>query len=127
MEYWQAKKYLTRFDEILHQMANKMLNPKITNNITLNFIICMVPHHQAAIYMCENLLKYTNYEPLIQIANGIISMQTKGIEQMREIALTTKGYENSKLDVVTYMEKYFQITKNMLNRMENSKRIMQKV
>ena len=51
-------------------------------------------------------------------------MQTKGIEQMREIALTTKGYENSKLDVATYMEKYFQITKNMLNRMENSKRIM---
>ena len=55
----RARRYLYRFDQILDEMAEKMLNPNIVNNITLNFIECMIPHHQAAIYMSENLLRYT--------------------------------------------------------------------
>ena len=123
-DYIKVKNYLTRFDEILNQMANKMLNSKVTDNITLNFIVCMIPHHQAAIYMCENLLKYTTYKPLQDIAKNIITMQQRGIQQMKQIASTTRGYENSRLDVKNYMNKYLEITKNMINRMKNSKRIM---
>lgn len=114
--------YLTRFDEILCEMANKMLSQPITNSITVNFITCMIPHHQAAIYMCENLLKYTNYQPLIQIANNIIKTQTEGIEQMKRILETTQGYINSNQDVCSYMNEYLRITKNMITRMKNSSR-----
>ncbi len=123
-DYLQVKNYLARFDEILNEMATKMLNPSLTNNITLDFIVCMVPHHQAAIYMSQNLLKYTNFEPLQNIANGIIKMQQRGIKQMEEIARTTKGYDNSKYDVNIYLQRYFEITNNMLARMQNSRRMM---
>ena len=123
-DYLQVKNYLARFDEILNEMATKMLNPSLTNNITLDFIVCMVPHHQAAIYMSQNLLKYTNFEPLQNIANGIIEMQQRGIKQMEEIARTTKGYDNSKYDVNIYLQRYFEITNNMLERMKNSRRMM---
>lgn len=118
----EVKKYLTRFGQILCDMANKMLSQNITNSITINFIECMIPHHQAAIYMCENLLKYTNYEPLQQIAQDIIKTQTRGIEQMKEIFKTTQGYINSKEDVKCYMNEYLLITKNMINRMKKSPR-----
>lgn len=117
-----SKKYLSRFDEILCEMANKMLSPQITNNITINFIECMIPHHQAAIYMCENLLQFTYYQPLQEIAKNIIKMQTTGIEQMKEIARTTSGFSNSQRNVDCYMTKYFSITENMINRMKNSPR-----
>ena len=80
----------------------------------------MIPHHQAAIYMCENLLKYTKYQPLQMIANKIIRMQTKGIEQMKEIFRTTYGYENFRKDVEDYTEKYLTITKKMIEKMTNS-------
>ena len=60
-----AQNYLNRFDEILFDMSNKMLNPDLGNSVTINFIRCMIPHHEAAIYMCENLLKYTHFLPLI--------------------------------------------------------------
>lgn len=123
-DYIKVRNYLTRFDEILKQMANKMLNSNVTDNITLDFIVCMIPHHQAAIYMCENLLKYTTYRPLQDIARNIITMQQKGIEQMKKIAYTTCGYENIDIDVKNYMHRYLEITKNMINRMKNSKRIM---
>ena len=118
----RANQYLNEFDRILCQMAEKMLNANITNNITLDFIHCMIPHHQAAIYMSENLLQYTTYPPLQKIAKGIIAMQTRGIEQMEEIARTTPRVYNSMADVRSYMEKYLKITHNMIEKMEHSPR-----
>lgn len=118
----RARRYLERFDQILCEMANKMLSANFTNNITLNFIECMIPHHMAAICMCENLLNFTNYEPLQRIANDIIRTQTRGIEQMSEIARTTCGYNNSECDVNRYIRRYFAITRNMICRMRNSPR-----
>ena len=120
--YIEVKKYLNRFNQILSEMSNKMLNANITNSITINFIESMIPHHQAAIYMCENLLEYTDYPPLQEIARRIINMQTRGIEQMREIGMTTYGYINSRRDVKYYEKKFFCITKRMICRMKNSLR-----
>ena len=117
-----AQRYIYRFEQILDEMATKMLSQKVTNSITINFIECMVPHHQAAIYMSENLLNYTRYEPLQKIAKDIIQMQTKGIEQMREIAKTTYGFNNTSKDVNSYIEKYLEITNNMIEKMRNSPR-----
>ena len=117
-----VNEYLKRFDEILRQMANKMLSQRVTYNITLDFIHCMVPHHGAAIYMGENLLRFTDYEPLIKIAKGIITMQTKGIEQMEEIARTTPCMYNCKSDVNNYITEYFRITRKMIQKMQNSPR-----
>ena len=117
-----ARKYLFRFDEILDEMADKMLSQNFINNITIDFIVCMIPHHQAAIYMCENLLKFTRYEPLQRICENIIQMQTKGIEQMEEIKNTIYGFNNIAKDVETYEEKYLSITKNMITKMKNSPR-----
>lgn len=118
----RAKKYLFRFDEILKQMAEKMLSQEISDSITINFIECMIPHHQAAIYMSENLLEYTSYQPLQEIAKNIIKMQTEGIEQMKEIARTTYGFQNLPQDINCYQEKYLEITKNMIERMKNAPR-----
>lgn len=113
-------KYVRKFEEILCQMANKMTTRTSVSDITLDFIECMIPHHQAAIYMCENLLKYTECEPLKKIACNIIETQTQGIKQMQEIAKTTCGFVNSQKDVNCYISKYFAITRNMIGRMRNS-------
>ncbi len=116
--------YLSRFNQILCVMANRMLSANMTDNITLNFIRTMIPHHEAAIYMSENLLRYTKYEPLQEVAKDIIRMQTEGIQQMREIARTTPNFKNESIDVKEYIEQYVCITKNMILRMKNSKRSM---
>lgn len=115
-----VNKYLWRFNEILNEMSEKMLTPEIKNNITMDFIQCMVPHHQSAIYMCENLLNFTRYQPLIEISNNIIKTQKSGIDEMLEIARTTYGYTNPQISVQSYLEKYFSITKNMIQKMKNS-------
>lgn len=116
----RVKNYLIRFDEILNTMECKMLLKPNCDNITIYFINCMIPHHQAAIYMCENLLNYTEYEPLIKIANNIITTQEAGIKEMREIRCTTQGYESCQEDMKKYMAKYLEIVKNMINNMRNA-------
>ena len=118
----RARKYLYRFDEILNQMAEKMLSQEITNSITINFIKCMIPHHQAAVYMSENLLQYTNYKPLQEMAKNIIKTQTKGIIEIEEIQKNTYGFQNMPQEVNCYNEKYFEITKNMIERLKKAPR-----
>lgn len=125
MEYqsmFEVKEYLKGFDKILCEMSNKMLCFNTTSNITINFIECMIPHHEAAICMSENLLTYTNYKPLYEIANNIIKMQTNGIAQMREIVRTTLTRANMPNHLASYENNYLEITKNMIKRMENSPR-----
>lgn len=119
-----TRNYLRRFDEILSQMSNEMFTKNIVNNITLDFIECMIPHHRAAIYMSENLLKYPTYYSLEEVAKNIIQMQTREIKQMEEIANTTYNYESTREDVSGYIKRYLEIVKNMVYKMKNSPRCL---
>lgn len=116
----RVKKYLERFEEILCAMEYKMWYAKVNENITKYFIECMIPHHQAAIYMCENLLQYTHFEPLIAIANSIIKEQSTGICQMSDIYNTTNNCCNFEENVNSYTKKYCEIVKAMVYKMKNS-------
>ncbi len=120
----EVKKYLKEYDQILYEMQNKMYTSKVTNNITLDFIRCMTAHHKAAIEMCENLLKYTNYYPLMEVANNITATQEHGIIQMKKVASMAKEYRNHPMEVNDYMRGYLNITGNMIYKMDNSLRSM---
>lgn len=122
---WQhVIQYLNRFNEILWEMTTKMLTAPTTDDITINFIKTMIPHHQAAIYMCENLLNYTTYSPLQDIAKRIIRLQTHGIEKMENIAQETTNYKNTWVDTNDYINKFKQITNKMVQKMKNSPKTM---
>lgn len=113
------RKYLCKFNQIVNEMQTKMLCRNSVSDITLDFIECMTPHHQAAIAMCENLLQFTQCESLKKIACDIIEAQTQGIKQMQEIAKTTCGFVNSQNDVNCYIARYLSITRNMICKMRN--------
>lgn len=49
----------------------------------LRFIDAMIPHHQGAIDMAEDLKQNTQRPELLKLANDIIAAQTAEIEQMR--------------------------------------------
>ncbi len=114
------ERYIRRFQEILNQMENKMLCRSSLDDVTIDFCECMIPHHQAAIYMCQNLLQYTQNENLKEICNNIIETQTEGIRRMEEIKNSTCGFVNTLSDTNIYNSQYLSITRNMLCRMRNS-------
>ncbi|MCD7905576.1 MAG: DUF305 domain-containing protein [Bacteroides sp.] len=115
-----AKAYLTEFCEILDRMIRNMEGANLTESISHNFIVQMIPHHMAAIEMSENILGYTRLPELRRIAENIISGQTKSIEDMMRAKGKCSMYYNTPEDLYLYLRRYERITGVMFSEMENA-------
>jgi len=115
-----TQKYLCRFREILENMIAGMTKAERTNSISRNFIVQMIPHHQAAIEMSKNLLQYTTCLPLQEIAQNIIAEQTKSIENMQKALGQCSEVQNSRRELCKYQEAIQQITQGMFSEMREA-------
>ena len=57
-------------------------------DINLDFVSEMIPHHQGAIQMCNNLLKYKIDPRLSVIAKNIIQEQSEGVKELQDIKIS---------------------------------------
>lgn len=105
-----TKTYLCRFYKILDEMIKGMTNAELTNSLSHNFIVQMIPHHRAAIEMSENLLQFTTFVPLQRIAQNIILEQTKSIENMQKALPHCARLLNSEQELCLYDRRFRQIT-----------------
>lgn len=112
-----TKEYLQKFYCILDEMIAGMTMATLTDSISHNFIVQMIPHHEAAIEMSENLLKYTTFIPLQNIAQNIIAEQSKSIQDMQKILQECSKQMNARCDMVSYKEKFDVITERMFTDM----------
>lgn len=109
--------YLDSFYSILDEMVEGMTTARLTDSISHNFIVQMIPHHRAAIRMSRNLLKYTTNIPLQNIAEQIITEQTKSIHNMQQIECRCGQHGNSPEDVYSYQCRMQQIMQIMFHEM----------
>lgn len=112
-----ARDYLAVFYCILDQMIKEMTSAKLTDSISHNFIVQMIPHHQAAIDMSRNLLRYTTCVPLQTIAEGIVTEQTKSIENMLSIEEGCSCLQNCSRDLILYQRRVSRIMDAMFSDM----------
>lgn len=112
--------YLDTFSDILHNMIYKMTHAELTDNISYNFIVQMIPHHRAAIEMSQNILRYTTNIAVQNIALRIISEQTKSIEDMQQILCRCSARTNSRRELQYYQQRTDQILRTMFSGMENA-------
>lgn len=115
-----TKDYLSTFYYILDEMIRGMTTAELTDSISHNFIVQMIPHHKAAIEMSKNILKYTTNISLQNIAENIISEQTKSIENMKEVEKCCSQIINSKRDVSLYQRRVDSIMYVMFSSMGNA-------
>lgn len=116
----EAKAYRCRYEMILNEMIEKMGKACLTESLSHNFIVRMIPHHEAAIEMSRNLLCYPTVEPLEKIAKGIIAEQTQSIADMREILCECGKCENSEQERYRYECEYRRITETMFREMREA-------
>lgn len=112
-----TKDYLSTFYYILDEMIKGMTTAELTDSISHNFIVQMIPHHKAAIEMSKNILKYTTCISLQNIAENIISEQTKSIEDMKKIEKCCSRMINSERDVSLYQRRVDNIMDVMFSSM----------
>ncbi len=80
-----TKEYLFVFYDILDHMIQGMEGACLTDSISQNFIVQMIPHHQGAIAMSLNALRYCICPELVPILNTIIISQEKGVKEMQKL------------------------------------------
>ncbi len=83
-----SEKYIKEYDKVKTSMFREMQDVKITDNVDVNFLQEMIYHHEGAIGMAKNILKYTKDPELKKLAENIISTQSKGVEEMRSLLKT---------------------------------------
>ncbi len=115
-----VKRYLRRYYEILEEMIRGMNSAELTDSISHNFIVQMIPHHRAAIEMSESLLMYSDFVPLRRIAQNIVEEQTKSIENMEKSLARCERIINSRNDLCQYEKNFKRITREMFSQMRNA-------
>lgn len=115
-----AKNYISDYYCILDEMICKMTEAKLTESISGNFIVQMIPHHMAAVEMSENILKYTTLVPLQCIAENIVTSQKQGIEEMSRILTSCTEVCSPKCDVCLYQRDTDRILNEMFDQMRSA-------
>lgn len=115
-----TKRYLCRFYEILDEMIRGMNGAELTDSISHNFIVQMIPHHRAAIQMSENLLMYSELAPLRRIAENIVREQTKSIEDMKRALVCCERVTNTRQDLCRYEKQLDRIKEVMFSEMRSA-------
>lgn len=113
----ETKTYLSCFYEILGEMIRGMCGAKLTDSISQNFIVQMIPHHRAAIEMSRSVLEYTTLAPLRQIATRIITEQTQSIQDMEAVLAGCSARENTEQCRQDYLRRFQEITRTMFTCM----------
>lgn len=112
-----AKNYLCNFYEILDDMIDGMTGADLNRSLSHNFIVQMIPHHEAAIRMSQSILRYTTFVPLQEIARNIIAAQTQSIADMRAVLDGCGAVENTREDICLYARCFRGITQTMFREM----------
>lgn len=77
-----SEKYLEEYNKVKDKMFKEMKGVEITNNVDANFLQEMIYHHEGAIGMAKDILKYTKDPELRKLAENIVTTQSKGVEEM---------------------------------------------
>lgn len=115
-----ALNYISDFKTILGTMIEKMTSAPLNDSISHNFIVQMIPHHEAAIEMSKNVLEYTDNDELTEIAKGIITEQTKSIKNMENILDECSELTNPCQAVKAYTSNTNGILRTMFSGMKNA-------
>jgi len=115
-----TKEYLARYYGILDEMIKEMECAGLNESISHNFIVQMIPHHQAAVKMSKNVLQYTRCIPLRNIATNIITMQTREIADMEEILKKCSLQTNTEKELMLYGRRSGQVMHTMSAQMDRA-------
>ena len=95
----QNLKGFKEYDEYAHSlMMSNSSQVFLTKDIGNNFVIYMIPHHEAAIVTSVGVLKYTQNRDVKNLAARIIRIQQKEIEIMQQLLESgeLRGNDNEK-------------------------------
>ncbi|MBD3107005.1 DUF305 domain-containing protein [Bacillus sp. AGMB 02131] len=115
-------KYMDNYKSIMQVMQEEMTNAPKTGDPSLDFLYEMIPHHEGAISMSENLLDYGTNLEMKNLAAAIVKEQLLAVKQMK--ALLDKLKDDPQVDKkkeLEYLKGYEKAYKEMMDEMDEVK------
>ena len=78
----EAKRYLCCYYQILDEMIQGVSAARLTQSISQNTIVQLLPHHRAAVRLCRNILEASNDGTVRRLAQRIAAQQAQAIEEL---------------------------------------------
>lgn len=83
-----ASVYRREVTGITQRMFERMETARNLPSIDCDFILEMLPHHEGAISMSRLALRYSLCPALVPILNEIITSQSRGVRELKELCAT---------------------------------------
>ena len=107
-----SKNYLCCFYQTLDGMVQAMTTAGLTQSISHNFIVQMLPHHRAAIQMASNVLRFTE--------NQAVLHRTQSIDQLEDALAPAGQLANPQQDLRLYQRRMELIYRDMYAKMSRA-------
>ena len=78
----EAKRYLCCYYQILDGMIQGVSAARLTQSISHNYIVQLLPQHRSAVRLCRNLLEVSNDGSLRRLAQRIAARETEAAEHL---------------------------------------------
>ena len=113
----EAKRYLCCYYQILDGMIQGVSAAKLTQSISHNCIVQLLPQHRAAVRLCRNLLEASNDSSLRRLAQRIAAREVQTIEEL-EAELPNAGQLTSpQMDLRLFQRRSDLISREMYAQM----------
>lgn len=113
----ESKHYLCCYYQILDEMIQGITTAKLTQSISHNFIVQMIPHHRAAVRMSRNILEASDDTAVRRLAQRVITQQTQGIETMEGLVDGCGQVINPQMDLRLYQRRMDLIFRELFTKM----------
>ena len=100
-----SKNYLCCFYQTLDGMVQAMTTAGLTQSISHNFIVQMLPHHRAAIQMASNVLRFTENQAVLHLAQQVVRERTQSIDQLEDALAPAGQLANPQQDLRLYQRR----------------------
>lgn len=115
-----SKNYLCCFYQTLDGMVQAMTTAGLTQSISHNFIVQMLPHHRAAIQMASNVLRFTENQAVLRLAQQVVRERTQSIDQLEEALAPAGQLANPQQDLRLYQRRMELIYRDMYAKMSRA-------
>lgn len=112
-----AKTYLCCFYQTLDGMVQGMTTAGLTQSISHNFAVQMIPHHRAAIQMSNNVLRFTGSKAVRRLAQRLAEERAKTVERLEAVLPACAQLTNARMDLRLYQRRMDLIYRDMYAKM----------
>ena len=113
----ESKHYLNCYYQILDEMIQAITTARLTQSISHNFIVQVIPHHRAGERMCRNILEVSNDRSVRRLAQQIAAQRSQDIQRMEEQLPVCAQLLNPHPDLRLYQRRAELISRQMFLRM----------